>query len=68
MPIYPAPSLHELAVGLYTPISKDEDSNIHTGFGTTTLILEGLEECGMGAETDSSISRSSIYARLLKVF
>jgi hypothetical protein len=67
-PVDPAPSMHEVAMGHYLPNDVEEDVNITGGFGTTTLILGGMEECGLGDSSMASSQRASNYERLLKVF
>jgi chitodextrinase len=51
-PQSPKPSIHDVATGYMEPTSADIAVGIAGGFGTTTNIINGGHECGLGSETD----------------
>jgi hypothetical protein len=65
VPIRPAPSLHEIATGLFVPEIYDLMNLILEGFGTSTLVMGGMDECGQTTETNAANQRAFNYNRLL---
>ncbi|BFI28662.1 protein MpGH19.1 [Marchantia polymorpha subsp. ruderalis] len=53
------PSCHAVMTGMWTPTSTDVAASRLAGFGTTTNILKGNEECGH--ESPEADSRTKLY-------
>jgi chitinase len=49
-PQTPKPSMHDVASGNFMPTSVDTNAGITNGFGVTTNIINGVQECGGGSE------------------
>jgi len=51
-PQTPKPSMHDVASGNMTPTTVDTNApfRISNGFGVTTNIINGVQECGGGSE------------------
>ena len=68
VPVKPAPSLHQIAAGFFTPNSYETINGIMNTFGATTLALVGFDECGQGSETEGSFQRALNYQEFLTYF
>ena len=67
-PQSPKPSIHDVATGFMVPTSADLSAGFHSGFGTTTNIINGGLECGQGGESDHSQNRLEYYQEFLSFF
>lgn len=45
-PHWPQPSMHDIMTGYYVPNAAETAKNITAGFGATTNIINGEQECG----------------------
>jgi len=68
-PQTPKPSMHDVASGNFMPTTVDVNAGIQNGFGVTTNILNGAQECGtFGTENSKSQYRIDTYVKLLEYF
>lgn len=67
-PQSPKPSIHDVATGFMIPTSADEAAGLSAGFGVTTNIINGMQECGRYSEDTRSQSRISYYKSFLNYF
>ena len=71
IPQPPKPSMQAVLDGSWSPNSNDRQANRVQGFGTTTLIINGEEECGPSPpNSDGSPNRQNhyrLYADIFKV-
>ena len=67
-PQAPKPSIHDVVTGFWTPNSSDAQTGVKAGFGLTTYIVNGGQECGSGWESVASQTRASYYESLLEYF
>lgn len=67
-PQTPKPSMHDVASGNFMPTSVDTNAGITNGFGVTTNIINGVQECGGGSENWKSQYRIDTYVKLLEYF
>ena len=47
-PQSPKPSIHDVATGFMVPTAADDAAGFGAGFGVTTNIINGGQECGGG--------------------
>jgi chitinase len=67
-PQTPKPSIHDVATGFMVPTSADTGAGISQGFGVTTNIINGGQECGKGFEDARSSDRIKYYKAFLEYF
>lgn len=67
-PQTPKPSIHDVASGNFVPTEVDENAGIENGFGITTNIINGGQECGAGWENAKSQYRIDTYEKMLEYF
>ena len=67
-PQAPKPSIHDVVTGLWKPNQSDAQAGIKVGFGLTTYIVNGGQECGRGSETPNSAYRIEYYEKFLEYF
>jgi hypothetical protein len=60
--------MHDVIVGKWKPDSNDLANRTYAGFGTTTNIINGAQECGWGYESFGSESRGKYFQELLTNF
>mmetsp|Transcript_31223 Transcript_31223/g.38568 ORF Transcript_31223/g.38568 Transcript_31223/m.38568 type:complete len:111 (+) Transcript_31223:768-1100(+) len=60
-PINPAPSMHEVMAGFYTPSAYDLQAGRKAGFGASTNIISEGSECNGTTETEASTTRQGYY-------
>lgn len=60
--------MHDVASGNFVPTDADMNAGIHNGFGVTTNIINGGQECGAGFENVKSQYRIDTYIELLDYF
>jgi len=57
----PKPSMLGVVEGDWRPNLADISGGLRTGFGLTTMIINGGIECGKGAETQQALNRAEYY-------
>ena len=62
----PNPSGHMLVAGLYELNEKDSRSGARYGFGLTTVIYKGKEECGRNSTSTNPAIRYEYYLKLVE--
>jgi len=67
-PQSPKPSIHDVATGYMVPTAADDAAGFGAGFGVTTNIINGGQECGGGWENNKSQSRIDYYQNFLEYF
>jgi len=67
-PQSPKPSVHDVATGFMVPTDADKAAGFLPGFGITTNIINGGQECGRGVEDRRSQWRIDYYKEFLKYF
>lgn len=68
-PFNPAPSMHEVMTGYFTPNAADTALGILAGFGATVNIMSEGAECGTGgAENSAATSREQYYSSFCQLF
>lgn len=67
-PQTPKPSVHDVAAGYMIPTTADTEAGITDGFGVTTNIINGGQECGKGYEIANSQYRIDTYKSFLAYF
>ena len=65
---HPNPSMHYVVTGQWQPNQIDIDSGANVGFGMTTMILKGNEECGSTGDFAKATIRYEIYQELMNYF
>ncbi|PON98623.1 Glycoside hydrolase [Trema orientale] len=55
------PSCHEVMVGEWIPDEEDKEANRLPGYGVTTNILNGAEECGRGGPVEDITEKRVKY-------
>jgi len=67
-PHWPAPSIHDIVTGYYEPNERETNLNITAGFGATTNIINGEQECGKSSEDTRGQHRIDAYKKYLEDF
>jgi hypothetical protein len=67
-PQSPKPSIHDVAAGFFEPTAADLNGGFVAGFGITTNIINGGQECGAGHENSKSQSRIDYFQEFLDFF
>lgn len=62
------PSMHDVVTKFWMPNDIDSGTNITSGFGATTSIINGEKECGGGYDTQGSATRYVYYQNFLTDF
>jgi len=57
----PKPSMLGVIEGDWKPNQVDTNRGLRTGFGLTTMIINGGIECGKGTETQQALNRAEYY-------
>jgi len=67
-PQSPKPSIHDVATGYMIPTNADTNAGHTAGFGLTTNIINGAQECGKGGEDFRAADRAKYYTAFLDYF
>lgn len=57
----PAPSMNQVRSGSWRPNDADAAGGRRRGFGVTTLLANGANECGLGRDTPAAAERAAFY-------
>ena len=57
----PKPSMLQVITGTWQPNAYDINSGLTSGFGVTTMIINGAVECGGSIELEQSVNRIDYY-------
>jgi len=60
-PNFNKPSMHDIVTGFWQPNTTDQNMKIFSGFGATSAIINGEEECNKYYETDIGEKRITFY-------
>jgi len=60
--------VHDVVTKFWMPNDIDSGTNITSGFGATTGIINGEKECGGGYDTQGSATRYVYYQNFLTDF
>ena len=65
---HPNPSVHYVVTGQWEPNLIDKNAGANLGFGMTTMILKGSEECGATGNSANAARRYDYFLSLVDYF